>query len=118
MTKGTLYGLRWKRKYPRKSKWYEKQFKFRKRLFFWDLKNKKCADCKIKYHPVSMDFDHRPGTKKLTRYSGFVAMGRKRILKEIKKCDLVCANCHRIRSYLRACDNRYVLTLFNQYRKP
>lgn len=104
-------------KYPRKSKLYEKQFKFRKRLFFWDLKNKPCADCKQRYHPVSMDFDHRPGTKKLTRYSGFVAMSRKRILKEIRKCDLVCANCHRIRSYVRACDNQYVMELFNDYNK-
>jgi hypothetical protein len=61
-----------------------------------------CADCGGRFHPVAMQFDHRPGERKefdlgfgVRRYS------RKRLLIEIEKCDLVCANCHAVRTYRR-----------------
>jgi hypothetical protein len=43
-----------------------------------------------------MDFDHLPGTKKL----GLVARngGIRWTEAEAKKCDVVCANCHRLRT--------------------
>ena len=47
-----------------------------------------------------MDYDHRPGTKKKFNVS-VIRKGKAEILKEIEKCDLVCANCHRIRTHNR-----------------
>jgi len=49
-----------------------------------------------------MDFDHRdPGAKRasVTRMIGRV--GTPRLLDEVEKCDIVCANCHRARTYRR-----------------
>jgi len=50
-----------------------------------------------------MQFDHRPGTIKLGTISGDLR-GRPRhvILDEIAKCDLVCANCHFVRTHERS----------------
>lgn len=63
-------------------------------------KARPCADCGIQYPHYVMDFDHRDPTKKLFNISGG-ALRRKPslILAEIAKCDIVCANCHRERSW-------------------
>jgi hypothetical protein len=50
-----------------------------------------------------MDFDHVTGEKiqsisRLSRGSG----GKKKLLEELKKCELVCSNCHRIRTHERS----------------
>ena len=60
-----------------------------------------CADCGRVYPPYVMEWDHLPGTEKTlvmsdTRRS---AHARERILAEIAKCELVCANCHRERTF-------------------
>lgn len=67
-----------------------------------DLKNKPCMDCGNSFPAVCMDFDHRPGEVKLFNISG-EGHGHpwKDVLNEIQKCDLVCANCHRIRTASR-----------------
>lgn len=58
-----------------------------------------CSDCGNKFHPTAMDFDHRPGTEKIKEIS---KMGTFRAIDvEIQKCDLVCSNCHRIRTHTR-----------------
>jgi hypothetical protein len=49
-----------------------------------------------------MQFDHRPGEGKSFDVASAVrGYSRKRILAEIAKCDLVCANCHAVRTYRR-----------------
>lgn len=82
-----------------------------KRLNYKDLINKikdaPCKDCKIKYNPWQMDFDHINDNK----ISSIASMiGNKspfnKILEEIKKCELVCANCHRDRTHKRMIGNR------------
>jgi hypothetical protein len=68
-----------------------------------ELKNKPCADCGKRFLPVCMEFDHRVGSIKLDKVSNLfsIAAPRERIQKEASKCDLVCANCHRLRTYKR-----------------
>jgi len=67
-----------------------------------DLKNKPCLDCGNSYPPECMDFDHVRG-KKLFRVSrGIWRTGWSTTMKEIKKCDLICSNCHRTRTIKRA----------------
>lgn len=63
---------------------------------------KTCSDCGVIYPPEVFDFDHKdPGNKRNT-LSRLTSMGSINSLKkEIEKCDLVCANCHRIRHIKR-----------------
>lgn len=59
-----------------------------------------CTDCGISNHIV-LDFDHiRDKKYNVSRmiHDGF---SWKAILKEIEKCEVVCANCHRIRTHSR-----------------
>ena len=59
-----------------------------------------CVDCGENNHIV-LDSDHIKDKKyNISRmvHDGF---SWKAILKEIQKCEVVCANCHRIRTYSR-----------------
>lgn len=73
------------------------------RDWVWRLKSEPCMDCGGRFHPVSMQFDHRPGEKKSHNIGNMVARRttRARIEAEIAKCDLVCANCHAVRTWER-----------------
>lgn len=59
-----------------------------------------CMDCGLrpKYAQV-LEFDHRPDETKLFHVSDRMTSGTmESMLAEIAKCDIVCANCHRIRT--------------------
>lgn len=61
-----------------------------------------CTDCGRIYPPQVMQWDHKPGFEKLGDVSAaFWGRSREEILAEIAKCDLVCANCHAIRTFER-----------------
>lgn len=61
-----------------------------------------CADCGREFHTAAMQWDHLPGSKKEADLAMLARRGsRQRVLDEIAKCELVCANCHAIRTYLR-----------------
>ena len=63
------------------------------------LQGKSCADCGFSDWRV-LEFDHRDPEEKSFNVANMVrAWSWKNILKEIEKCDVVCANCHRIRTY-------------------
>ena len=63
-----------------------------------EIKSSGCVDCGGSFHPVAMDFDHVRGTKKYN-VSAMVQRGMSEdaILKEIEKCEVRCAPCHRTR---------------------
>lgn len=71
----------------------------RLRILVDSAKNIPCMDCGIKYPSYVMDFDHREN--KIENVSGMVSRGVavSKILEEISKCDIVCANCHRVRTH-------------------
>jgi hypothetical protein len=71
--------------------------------FLRDLRVAPCADCGLRYAPYQMDFDHRESTRKSFRLTAGAAMLKSRaaLLEEVGKCDIVCANCHRVRTWLR-----------------
>jgi hypothetical protein len=57
----------------------------------------KCFRCKKKYPLAALDFHHRNPNKKKFMISGAVNnKSYKELEVEAKKCDLLCANCHRI----------------------
>jgi hypothetical protein len=71
------------------------------------LKDKPCADCDVKYIKEVMEFDHLDSKIKIDSISNMISWGRSEedILREVAKCDLVCANCHRIRTVNRRKNN-------------
>jgi hypothetical protein len=76
----------------------------RRELIEWHIALKQslpCVDCGRHFHHAAKTWDHLPGQEKLTEVSQLVRVGRKAVLAEIAKCELVCANCHALRSYER-----------------
>lgn len=51
-----------------------------------------------KFMPYQLDFDYVRGNKISTIPNMIRRFGKEKILEEIAKCDLVCANYHRIRT--------------------
>ena len=87
-----------------KAKGYKPQLRNRDaiRAFVKKEKEKPCMDCRQTYHWFAMDFDHVRGKKtynlSICAQKG-LSLGR--VKQEIEKCDLVCANCHRFRTFVR-----------------
>lgn len=65
------------------------------------LKTRPCTDCKGWFEPCQMQFDHRDRTTKSGLVSDFLRVSTKRLLEEVAKCDVVCANCHALRTHVR-----------------
>lgn len=66
-------------------------------------KDKPCVICNIKYEHWKMDFDHLLGINKLFKISSFIGSRRnytKRIREEIAKCQVLCALCHRRKTFM------------------
>ena len=93
-----------------KGEWYlrnkgttNERAKIRKReriLLVAQLKDNPCMDCGQRFHYTAMDFDHVRDFKKFSISAGaHTAMPE--LLAEIAKCDLVCSNCHRFRTWSR-----------------
>lgn len=63
-------------------------------------KDRPCTDCGVQYPHYVMDFDHVRGEKKydLCRL-GKIAASWQTIEDEIAKCEVVCSNCHRERTF-------------------
>ena len=59
-----------------------------------------CADCG-ETDPLVLEFDHRDPTKKRASISSMLNRGEEIgvIETELQKCDVVCSNCHRKRTY-------------------
>ena len=75
----------------------------RRREIIAEAKKDGCVDCGLVNleYPQIFEFDHvRPG--KVLPVSGWLNRGtEKDLLDEIARCEVVCANCHRIRTVTR-----------------
>lgn len=67
--------------------------------FLRELRRVPCMDCRGTFEPHQMDFDHRDPLSKSFQVTGPLLTSRARLLAEIAKCDIVCANCHAVRTY-------------------
>ena len=83
-----------RRRYSTKARWDKR------RMSIAELKASPCMDCGNCFPPECMDFDRRENETKLFDISKAVC-SENILLQEINKCDLVCANCHRIRTKSR-----------------
>ena len=82
---------------------YDKKNRKRERLrqMLRSAKEVPCTDCGVRYPYYVMDFDHVDG-EKVMLVSQLVNRGSvSKLMAEIAKCEVVCANCHRIRTWNR-----------------
>lgn len=89
--------------YTRNKKYYRDRNKRRRAdnlVFIQAAKKQPCTDCGIQYAPHIMDFDHL-SDKDFSIASVYYNKSIKLLEKEIAKCEVVCANCHRDRTYKR-----------------
>ena len=72
----------------------------------WELKEESgCIDCGEMYPHYMLEFDHLPGYEKIDSPIRLASRyGMEKALEEVKKCDIVCANCHKIRTWQRYLD--------------
>jgi len=65
------------------------------------IRSKPCADCGSTFAQCSMDFDHRDPAQKVRGVTRMICGSTAKLLAEVAKCDVVCANCHRLRTFNR-----------------
>ena len=70
-----------------------------------EAKGNTCKDCKREYHQCQLDFDHTGDDKNFTIAHLGEIHSKKALLEEIAKCEVVCASCHRLRTYNRGSSN-------------
>ncbi len=86
--------------YKRRAREYAEGRKAEVRKWVWDyLERSGCCDCNTR-DPRVLDFDHRERTAKDFHISqalnGSYTLARVQV--EVEKCDVRCANCHRLRT--------------------
>lgn len=66
-------------------------------------KDRPCMDCLVSFPYYVMDFDHLDGEDKigLLTQLAWRPVSVARLREEIAKCEVVCSNCHRMRTYRR-----------------
>lgn len=72
-----------------------------------EKKSVPCMDCEESHPYYVMDFDHTED-KEFNISSCAATYGRAKLEAEIAKCDVVCSNCHRKRTWKRAQDALHV----------
>ncbi len=95
--------LYWKnnREYYRiKAREWNRKTRKKNLLLLRELKLKQgCKDCGYKVHHAALEFDHVRGTK-IATISNLLATPSW-LKRELKKCEVVCSNCHSIRTHDR-----------------
>lgn len=96
-----------RRHYAKNTSYYKEKADRRRKVVRPELqeivqaaKSVPCVDCQRTYPFYVMDFDHVRG-EKVAEVSKLAAQAssKKVLLEEIAKCEVVCANCHRERTY-------------------
>ena len=89
----------YRREWYRRNKEHAVQevMRYHKELSDWFREFKttlKCLRCG-ENDPACLDFHHRDGKEKDRAVSKMLKYGKKKLLAEIAKCDVLCSNCHR-----------------------
>lgn len=57
-----------------------------------------CQDCGYRGDPARLHFDHLPGYTKSFNLSRAVGFNKRRVAREMMKCEIVCDDCHKQRT--------------------
>jgi hypothetical protein len=98
---GKLHYQKNKATYIHRAKIFNKHQAERNQQNLFDyLKSKKCVDCGNDDIRV-LEFDHKEGLDKIDNIGNMIyRYSWKAVLKEIGKCEIRCANCHRIKTVI------------------
>lgn len=77
-----------------------KELRAKRKATIRSLKERPCADCNEEYPYYVMQFDHI-SDKSFGISAAMKNKSLQRLLDEIEKCEVVCANCHAIRTWQR-----------------
>jgi hypothetical protein len=83
-----------------------------------DLRAHPCTDCHQSFPWFVMEFDHREKPLNGKRVGYYANFGMKRLLAEVAKCDLVCANCHCVRTHQRRIQSRTSIAAVGELAYP
>lgn len=89
---------RWNRANPDKRRESSKRTRRGKKIKLLLFRGGKCANCRLRYdgtNAIVFQFHHRDPAKKSFNLN-FSKMNIETLKKEAKKCDILCANCHRL----------------------
>jgi len=76
----------------------------RKRILYTSVSHMKigpCTDCKLRFPPWAMEFDHVAGKEASVSSMARGGVPLHKIKREVAKCELVCVLCHRTRTSIR-----------------
>ncbi len=76
--------------------WHRRRYAENKQFILEYLQMHPCVDCG-ETDTIVLDFDHVRGKKSFCITTVMMSSSLKRIIQEIAKCDVRCANCHRKR---------------------
>lgn len=93
---------RWRERDPEAARATKHRTIAKNRTAVHEAKNRQCADCGVQYPYYVMEFDHLDADAKHFNVSaGVTRASHERLLAEIAKCEVVCANCHAERTHQR-----------------
>jgi hypothetical protein len=93
---------KWRERNPGESRAAKHRVIGRNRAAVQEAKAKPCTDCGVRYPYYVMEFDHLDSeTKEFNVSAGVTRASYERLLAEIAKCEVVCANCHAERTHQR-----------------
>ena len=83
------------------NKQYNRERLQKKRDFVNDYKMERgCAQCGYNKHPVALELNHiDPTTKTYSIGRDLISISMKKLVEELAKCEVLCANCHQIHTY-------------------
>lgn len=82
----------------------------RNRAYVDGKKSVPCVDCGGNFPPYVMEFDHKRDKSRNVSIMAGQGWSLSSIDEELSKCDVVCANCHKVRTYLRRSADRPTLS--------
>ena len=73
--------------------------KIRRRWLNMYKVRKGCSLCGYNANPAALQFDHLDPSLKVQDVSNMITLKLKRLMDEVRKCRVLCANCHMIHTF-------------------
>lgn len=90
---------KWMEKNKEYAKEKQRESKRKRKLESIQYLGGKCCNCKKEFHPAVYEFHHRNPLEKDRDPSKMLQLSWERLVAELDKCDLLCANCHRLKHH-------------------